>query len=97
MAVSEDRIKSIPYKKYVNLESPYEKDKRVVYHAWVNVKDLPDGIPTEVNPREVREKTNVYKKIVTGLETSDDSFFVNNRGILISAKEVRIDTFRNHD
>ena len=92
MTINEDRIKSVPYKKYVNLESPYEKDGRAVYHAWVNIKDLPDGIPTEVNPREVREKTNVYKKIVQGLETSDDSFFVNNRGILISAKEIKIDT-----
>lgn len=92
MEVIKDEIKTIPYSKYVTLESPYKEDKRIVYHAWVDVRDLPEGLPTEVNPREVSNKTNVYKKIVQGLETSDDSFFVNNRGILISAKDLKIDT-----
>lgn len=87
-----DVVKAVPYVRIVDMGSPYEKDNRSVYHAWINVKDLPEGFPTEVNPREVNSLTNVYKKIVSSLTSSDESFFVNNRGLLISAKEIKIDT-----
>ena len=87
-----DVLKSIPYKRVVNLESPYEDDNRTVYHAWVNVRDLPEGIPTEVNPREVNDRTKVYSKIKAALTSSDESFFVHNRGLLLSAKDLKIDT-----
>ena len=87
-----DVLKPIPYKRIVNLESPYEEDNRTVYHAWVNVRDLPEGIPTEVNPREVNVRTKVYGKLKSALTSSDESFFVHNRGLLISAKELKIDT-----
>lgn len=35
MGQAVDMIKEIPYKKVVSLDSPYEEDKRTVYHAWV--------------------------------------------------------------
>ncbi|CZQ80413.1 AIPR family protein [Trichococcus collinsii] len=87
-----DVLKPIPYKRIVNLESPYEEDNRTVYHAWVDVRDLPEGIPTEVNPREVNVRTKVYGKLKSALTSSDESFFVHNRGLLISAKDLKIDT-----
>ncbi|WP_208560327.1 AIPR family protein [Marinilactibacillus kalidii] len=87
-----DIVQMVPYSKIVDMGSPYQGDKRSVYHAWVNVKDLPEGFPTEVNPREVNVRTKVYNKIVSSLTSSDESFFVNNRGILISAKELKVDT-----
>ena len=62
-----DSIKEIHYAKYVKMESPYKADNRVVYHLFVDAKDLPAGLPTEVNPREVNKNKNVYKKIVSGL------------------------------
>lgn len=89
---SEDKIVTIPYSKCVKMESPYNGDSRVVYHLFVDVTDVPTGIPTEVNPREVNPKTKVYKRIVEGLTTDDESFYVDNRGILISAKgDLKID------
>src|SRR5699024_8749639 len=45
----------------------------------------------DVNPRDVNDGTKVYKRIEEGLTDSTQSFFVNNRGILISAKSVAID------
>lgn len=83
---------TIEYKKIVGLERPYAEDGRWVYHAWININEIPKGLPTDVNPREVKEKTNVYRKIENALATDDDSFFVNNRGILLAAKSVKIDS-----
>lgn len=80
------------YKKNVSMESPYPDDKRTVYHFWVDLKEIPKGLPTDVNPRDVNEKTKVYKKIANAITSSDESFFVNNRGILIAAKDIKIDT-----
>lgn len=90
--MKKDILKSIPYKRVVNLESPYEGDKRTVYHAWVNVNDLPEGIPTDVNPREVNDRTKVYGRIKDALTSSDESFFVHNRGLLLSTKDIKVDT-----
>src|SRR5699024_5652595 len=79
------------FNRVVSLKSPYPNDNRVVYHLWVNIKDVPTGFPTQVNPREVKSTTKVYKKIENALSESTESFFVNNRGILISAKSVKVD------
>lgn len=87
----EDKIEKIPYVKCVRLESPYEKDTRLVYHLLVNVNDVPEGLPTDVNPREVNTHKKVYSEIVNGLTADDESFFVNNRGLLISAKNAKVD------
>lgn len=87
-----DKIISIPYAKCVKMESPYKSDDRVVYHLFINVMDMPENIPTEVNPREVNPRTKVYKRIVDGLTEDNQSFYINNRGILISAKgKLKID------
>lgn len=82
----------IPYVKSAKMESPYPKDNRIIYHFFVNVKDIPDNFPTDVNPRNVTTKTKVYKKLQNGLSTDNESFFINNRGILISAKGVKVDS-----
>lgn len=79
------------YQNATKLKSPYQKDNREVYHLWVDVQQVPEGFPREVNPRDVNDGTKVYKRIEEGLTDSTQSFFVNNRGILISAKSVAID------
>ncbi|SFM14321.1 AIPR family protein [Salibacterium qingdaonense] len=83
---------SFEYQNYSKLKSPYQKDNREVYHLWVNVKQIPHGFPTEVNPRDVKTNTKVYRRIRDALTESTQSFFVNNRGILISAKNVTLDS-----
>lgn len=90
--MTEDVVKNIPYKNLVSINSPYIHDNRCIYHVYINVMDLPDGLPTEVNPRDVNTKKKVYRKIVSGLTDGADNFFINNRGILISAKKVQVDT-----
>ncbi|BAC15285.1 hypothetical protein [Oceanobacillus iheyensis HTE831] len=83
------------YKKYSKLKSPYEGDNREVYHLWVDIEQIPSGFPTEVNPRDVKTNTKVYRRIKDALTESTQSFFVNNRGILISAKSIGIDAVTN--
>lgn len=90
--MANESIKMIPYKSLTSIKSPYVHDSRCIYHVYINVMDLPEGLPTEVNPRDVNTKKKVYKKIVAGLTDESDNFFVNNRGILISAKSVKVDT-----
>src|SRR5699024_10951735 len=79
------------YQNATKLKSPYPKDNREVYHLWVDVQQIPKGFPRDVNPRDVKSTTKVYKRIEEGLTESTQSFFLNNRGILISAKSVDLD------
>lgn len=85
-----ENIKRFSYKKLSEMDSPYDDD-RYVYHFYVDVKEVPEGLPTEVNPRKVNAKKKVYKKIVNGLTDGSENFFVNNRGMLISAKNIKVD------
>lgn len=90
--MQKDQIKDFKFSKCLKMESPYQDDKLTVYHLFVNVNDLPIGFPTDVNPRDVNPKKHVYKKIVSSLTGDNDSFHINNRGILISAKDIKIDS-----
>src|SRR5699024_1204958 len=87
-----NQIFEIKYNKSVALGSPYKGDNRKVYHLWIDVNDIPKGFPTQVNPREVKDNTKVYKRIADALSDSTESFFVNNRGILLSAKGISMDS-----
>lgn len=80
------------YVKQSVIDSPYPQDPRKIYRLLIDVNELPEGLPTEVNPRNTNMKTNVAKKIAEGLLDNDTSFFIHNRGILISAKHVNLDT-----
>ena len=60
-----------------------------MYIAICDVKDLPGDFPMETNPREQKMTTNVAKKIKESLlNTSELDFYLLNRGILLSAKDV---------
>lgn len=63
--------------------------------AIVNVRDIPSEIPTRTNPREQNMKTKVAAKIREGLKNDNDAFFLLNRGILLSAKEVKFDSTKH--
>lgn len=84
-------------KAFRTLPSPYpapenQKDsyKNVtLYYLLVNVKDLPENIPMEVNPRKPKMTTNVAIAIKNAVTDPDCDFYYNNRGIVISAKEVK--------
>lgn len=87
-------ILDIKAKVVSRMKSPYSERKDsgdepyYIYHAYVDVNDLPSGIPTEVNPRETNMHTNVAKAIIRGLESDSEMFYLNNRGIFMSAESV---------
>jgi hypothetical protein len=63
-----------------------------MFFMIVDIKKLPKQISTKTNPREQNMNTNVAKAIQKGLRDSDfNDFYLLNRGILISAKDVSYD------
>ena len=82
------------------LPNPYEEytDGRKTpecYEVLVNIKDLPEGMNFNTNPRFQNMKTKVVKKIKESILMDDKSFHLKNRGILISAKNVKFNNMTN--
>ena len=79
---------------YIKSESGEQEAN--MYMAICDVKSLPDTIPMETNPREQNLKTNVAKKIKASLlNPSNLDFYLLNRGILLSAKQVSFNNYSN--
>lgn len=70
--------------------------KAMMYMAICDVKNLPDNIPMETNPRKQKLTTGVPKKIKASLldETYLD-FYLLNRGLCISAASVTFNNYSN--
>lgn len=62
------------------------------YFAWVNMRDLPDNIPTKVNPRDVNMRTTTAKKLLDAVSGPDPYFDIHNRGIVVLAAGVKFDS-----
>lgn len=76
------------------ISSPSQKDV-TTYFAYVNFKDLPKDLPLKVNPRQPKMTTNVAKQIINAVESADTDFDINNRGIVIVAKNFKFNTNNN--
>lgn len=74
------------------MASPYKKDekdestKETIYYLLANMKDLPEGLPLDVNPRVPKMGTNVAKRLIHAVIEPETDFYINNRGIVIAAK-----------
>lgn len=68
------------------------EDSETLYYLMVNMNDLPNDLPLDVNPREQKMTTNVAKKIIGAVLDPETDFHINNRGIVISAKELSFNT-----
>lgn len=68
------------------------EDSETLYYLMVNMNDLPDDLPLDVNPRRQKMTTNVAKKIIGAVLDPETDFHINNRGIVISAKELSFNT-----
>ena len=94
------------------LASPYKRNEKdettleTIYYLLVNMKDLPENIPMDVNPRMPKMGTNVAKRLVSAVVEPETDFYINNRGIVISAQafsfnstdsEVTIDLGEQND
>lgn len=77
------------------LSSPYhrgDKDDRTcetLYYLLVDMKELPDNIPLDVNPREPKMTTSVARSLLAAVVEPENDFYINNRGIVIAAKSLR--------
>lgn len=60
-----------------------------IYEVLIDIRDLPKDINMKTNPRFQNMKTNVVKKIKESLSIDDKSFYLKNRGILLSVKDVK--------
>lgn len=72
------------------MASPYKRSEKdeseTIYYLLVNMKDLPEGIPMDVNPRVPKMATNVAKRLINAVIEPETDFYINNRGIVISVK-----------
>lgn len=92
---------TFPVQSFRRIPNPYLKTEdgdheANMYVAICDVKSIPENIPMETNPREQNLNTNVAKKIKASLlDTSSLDFYLLNRGILLSAKEVSFSNYSN--
>ncbi|MCM1289576.1 MAG: AIPR family protein [Corallococcus sp.] len=92
---------SFNVKSFRKIPNPYIKSEcgdpiPEMYIMLCDVKDLPDNIPMDTNPREQRLTTGVAKKIKESLlDTTINSFYLLNRGLLLSADTVFFDNYLN--
>lgn len=66
--------------------------KPEMYQLIADVKDIPEGIPMDTNPRNQNLNTKVAKKIKESLINHvNKNFYLLNRGILLSAASINYD------
>ena len=63
------------------INSPSQKNV-TTYFTYVNFKDLPSGLPLDVNPRKPKMNTAVAKSLIAAVKAPETDFDINNRGIL---------------
>lgn len=62
-----------------------------MFEVLVDVQNVPDNINLKTNPRFQNMKTKTVARIKEGLLTDNNAFHILNRGMAISAKEVKFD------
>jgi hypothetical protein len=68
----------------------------MMYIAICDILNLPDDIPMETNPREQKLTTGVPKKIKASLlDEAYLDFYLLNRGLCISAADIRYNNYSN--
>ena len=77
------------------LASPYKRSGKeesssyeTIYYLLVNMKDLPENMPLDVNPRVPKMGTNAAKRLIHAVIEPETDFYINNRGIVVSAKSL---------
>jgi hypothetical protein len=101
MSTENAKVCTFKAESFRKIPNPYLKsaigDKEATtYIAMCDVKELPDDIPMETNPREQKLTTNVAKKIRNSLlDTDSADFYLLNRGLLLSAKDVSFNNYSN--
>ena len=96
------RILKFKVSSFRKIPNPYIKSnndgerKPEMYILICDVKDLPLDIPMDTNPRMQNENTRVAKKIQASLTNhTERNFYLLNRGLLLSAKEISFNNETN--
>lgn len=82
------------------LASPYKTRENeniceTIYYLLADMNDLPENIPLDVNPREQKMSSSVAKKLVAAVSEPENDFYLNNRGIVISVKDLSFDSSKS--
>lgn len=83
------------------LTSPYRKGEKdentfeTIYYLLVDMKELPADIPLDVNPRKPKMTTNVAHHLLDAVVEPETDFYINNRGIVISAQSLNFDSSKS--
>lgn len=85
-----ESLRKIPNPYGIFMDDTKKKAPEMIF-AIVDVRELPENIPTKTNPREQNMRTKVAGRIKDGLLSDHSPFFILNRGILLSAKDVKFD------
>lgn len=62
------------------------------YFVYVNFRDVPENLPMDVNPRKPNMKTAVAKELIDAVKSPETDFDINNRGIVVVAKDFKFNT-----
>lgn len=102
MAIKNKKSLKFKVSSFRKIPNPYylsdniAEKKPEMYMIICDVKNLPNDIPMDTNPRMQNEKTKVAKKIQNSLlDHSERNFYLLNRGILLSAKDVSFNNETN--
>lgn len=96
-----NKILKFKIESFRKIPNPYiSKDEGVkdaeMYIAIADVKELPEDIPMDTNPRDQNLRTSVSKKIKESLLSPDElDFYLLNRGLLLSVKSVTFNNYSN--
>lgn len=81
---------SFPIVEFRKIPSPYNNvtSNSAMYEIICDVKNIPQNIPMDTNPRFQKTNSTVSKKIKNTLLNGKKNFYILNRGILLSADSV---------
>lgn len=88
------KFKTKSFRKIPNpfLDAEHNGGNAEMYIMLCDVKDIPNDIPMDTNPREQKLTTGVAKKIRESLQNEEShTFHLLNRGLTLSAKTVIYD------
>lgn len=61
------------------------------YEVIINVNDMPEGLPTDPNPRDAKPKGKTYVEIINSLNSDDGLFHKKNKGMTLVAGKTEYD------
>lgn len=91
------KLKVRTFRKLPNPYEEYTNGKRnpELYEILIDIQDLPNDLNMDTNPRFQNMRTSVVKKIKDSLLVDDRCFFIKNRGILLSVKDIKFNNITN--